>query len=366
MKKSLERIRVAGYKSIRDQEIELRALNVLIGANGAGKSNFIDVFRLLNRIVDHELQLTVAQRGGADRLLHFGRKRTDEILLQLDFPPNVYSCRLIPTDDDSLIFGEETDYFQGEDYPEPYEESLGSGHKETNLLTRSQSSRRKTIADHVLSAIKSWKLYHFHDTSREAKVKQTGDLHDNDRLRPDAGNLAAFLYRLRETEASTYRDVVDTVRMVAPFFADFDLEPDRLNPEKIRLEWREKGSEDYFDAHALSDGTLRFIALTTLLLQPELPATVLLDEPELGLHPYAIHLLAELLSQAAERTQVVVATQSVTLVNQLSPEDVLVVDRDGGESIFRRPSPEEVDSWLDDYALGELWEKNLLGGRPGR
>ncbi len=363
----LDRMRVAGFKSIRDQEIELGALNVLIGANGAGKSNLIKVFDLLHQIIHQNLQLAVGRAGGSDQFLHFGRKQTEEIVLHFDFEPNAYRCVLLPTEDDELIFADETVSFHvKEQYSEPYDEFLGSGHSETAMLDPSAGEARTRIADHVIHAFRSWKIYHFHDTSPSAKVKQKGDLGDNVALRPDAGNLAAFLYRLRETQRDTYRNIVDAVRMVAPFFDDFDLRPDRLNPEKIRLEWRERGSDSYFNAAALSDGTLRFISLATLLLQHELPTTVLLDEPELGLHPYAITMLAELLGAASERTQVLVSTQSVTLVNQLSPEDVIVVDRPEGESTFRRLSSEDIASWLKGYSLGELWEKNVLGGRPGR
>lgn len=321
----LDRIRIAGFKSIRDQDVELRPLNVLIGANGSGKSNFIGVFRLLHELVNERLQIYVARNGGADRLLHFGRKVTERLHLSLSFGATTFVCELVPTSGDSLV---------------------GVLVDENDLVGR-------------------WQVYHFHDTSEAAKVKQTGDLHDNAYLRPDAGNLAAFLYRLRMTEAESYRNITDVIRMVSPFFGDFTLEPDRLNPDKIRLEWQERGSDAYFDANSLSDGTLRFICLATLLLQPELPSLVLLDEPELGLHPYAITVLTDLLRSAATRSQVVVSTQSVTLVNQLSPEDILVVDRVDGASAFRRLSQEEIATWMDDYSLGELWEKNVLGGRPG-
>lgn len=360
----LDKIRVAGFKSVRDQEVELRPLNVLIGANGAGKSNFIAAFRLLNDILNENLQVAVGRAGGADRLLFFGRKQTDEILLRLQFGRNAYLCRLVPTADDSLVFQEEQVYFQGRDHGTPYSESLGSGHKETALRRAASAVSRVTIADHVVRAIESWKIYHFHDTSEAARVRQTGDLDDNERLRPDASNLAAFLYRLQETHAEVFQNIVDTIRLVAPFFGKFNLRPDPLNPRKIRLEWQENGSDAYFDAHDLSDGTLRFISLTTLLLQPKPPTTILLDEPELGLHPYAITVLAELFRSAAERTQMLVSTQSVTLVNQLQPEDAIVVDRENRESVFRRFGEDEIAAWLDDYALGELWEKNVLGGRP--
>ncbi len=361
----LDQIHVAGFKSIREQDIELGPLNVLIGANGAGKSNFVTVFELLRQIVNESLQLYVARSGGADQMLYYGRKVTEEIVLGFVFGKNAYRCTLLPTSNGSLVFGDETVYFQGEDDSTPYKDFLGRGHQETALHEESRREQQPTIADHVLQAFSSWQVYHFHDTSSSSKVKQLGDLDDNRHLRADAGNLAAFLYFLKERHFDVYRNIVDVVRTVAPFFGDFTLDPDRLNPSKIKLEWQEKGSDAYFDAHALSDGTLRFISLVTLLLQPELPSTVLLDEPELGLHPYAVVVLADLLRSAAERTQIIVSTQSVTLVNQLSPEDVVVVDRVDGESVFRHLSQDEISSWLDDYALGDLWEKNVIGGRPG-
>ena len=159
-------------------------------------------------------------------------------------------------------------------------------------------------------------------------------------------------------------NIQDTIRQIAPFFEGFRLEPSRLNPDKIRLEWREKGSETYFNAHALSDGTLRFMCLATLLLQPTMPNVILLDEPELGLHPAAISLLADLLLSAAQRTQILVATQSVTLVNQFTPESVWVVERGDRHSVFKRLETADMSTWLDEYSLGELWEKNIIGGRP--
>ncbi|MFY9826902.1 MAG: AAA family ATPase [Thermoanaerobaculia bacterium] len=360
----LDRIQIAGFKSIRDQTLDLRSLNVLIGANGAGKSNFIEVFRLLHEIVDQNLQLFVARSGGGDRLLHFGNKATVEMLFHLWFSKNAYRCRLVPAVGDALVFGEERIFFQlsGED---SLNASLGvhsdmrSGDRETMLLVEGEERNQS-----VVKAIQSWEVYHFQDTTFSARVKQTSDLDDNIMLRADAGNLAPFLYRLQETDPGTFRNISETVRLVAPFFGGFDLRPDRLNSDKIRLEWHEKGTDTYFDAHALSDGTLRFVSLATLLLQSEPPTMILIDEPELGLHPYAIAVLADLLRAAADRTQVIVSTQSVTLVNQLSPEDVIVVDREGGESVFRRPSSADLENWLDGYSLGELWEKNVLGGRP--
>lgn len=248
---------------------------------------------------------------------------------------------------------------------------MGSGHLETQLHLE-DDRHPKGFASWVIARLSAWKVYHFHDTSSLAPVKQKGPIDDNESLRPDAGNLAAFLHRLRHSpdEQGAYRRIVAAVRQVAPFFDDFQLRPDPLSPQTIQLEWSERGSDAYFNAHALSDGTLRFICLATLLLQPRPPSLMVIDEPELGLHPFAIAQLAAMLQAAVARpmfepeVQVLIATQSVTLMNQFAPEDLIVVDRLGGQSTFRRVTQEEVEAWADEYSLGEVWEKNVLGGRP--
>lgn len=339
--------------------IQLRPLNLLIGANGSGKSNFLGIFRFLHEIVQQRLQISVRIAGGADQILHFGRKATKHLVLQSWTDEVIYHCDLVPTEADSLIFEQEfVKHINGAGW------AAGEvGRKETAL----HDSSLYPVAEEartVLDMAQHWRVYHLNDTSTSAPIKATGDLHDNRFIRTDGRSLAAYLYWLQEKHADVFSNLTDVVRIVAPFFDSFQLQPDRLKPDKIRLEWRERLLDDFRDCSSLSDGTLRFIFLATLLLQPDLPSTILLDEPELGLHPQAIHLLADLLRSAATRSQVIVATQSVTLVNQFEPEDVLVVDRIDGASVFRRLGREEIDSWMDDYALGELWEKNVLGGGP--
>lgn len=361
MKRPLETITIKGYKSIRTLEnFPLTSLNVLIGANGSGKTNFISTFKLLNQVMDEKLQLFIGQQGGADTLLYFGQKNSEALTISLEFGSNGYLCQLVPAHGDSLVYGEEQVWFHDKNrHKQPYFVSLGAGQRETQLR-----QSRERIPGHVLEAMSSWRVYHFHDTSAAAKLKQSGYLNDNEVMRPDASNLAAFLYYLHERQEPYYRKIVATIRQVAPFFDDFNLRPDPLNPEKIQLEWREIGSDSYFNAHVLSDGTLRFICLATLLLQPKMPSTILIDEPELGLHPYAITLLADLLKSAAIETQVIVSTQSAPLVNQFNPENIVVVDRQDGQSTFSRLGKKDLEHWLDAYGLGDLWEKNLIGGRP--
>ncbi len=359
----LERIKLKGFKSICEIDLLLRRLNVLIGANGAGKSNLISAFALLNQIAERNLQNYVAESGGANALLYRGEKGSTEINIELDFGRNGYACKLMPAAGDTLFFSKESCWGIGQAFPGPYPIDLGSGHKESRLEDEMHAGRG-AIAGYVLRGLRSWRVYHFHDTSRRAGIKQTNKINDNASLKADASNLAAFLYLLHEKHESYYRQIVETIRLAAPFFDDFTLRPNPLNSETIRLEWREKGSDAYFDANALSDGTLRFISLATLLLQPTLPSTVLIDEPELGLHPYAIALLSDMIKAATTKAQVLVSTQSVPLVSQFSPDDIIVVDREQGQSAFRRLDSQLLQAWLEEYDLGELWEKNVLGGRP--
>lgn len=362
--RTIELLTIKSFKSIRHAELRLGRLNVFIGGNGSGKSNLIGSFHLLNRIASKELQTYTGISGGANKILHFGRKRSPSLTIGIRFlegkDANEYWAVLMPTNDDRFIFSEETiGYHDTALYARPYSDSLGSGHSEAKLL---DSDSR--IAAYVRRDLQRYRIYHFHDTSAEATVKQSGSIDDNKELHSNAANLAAFLFRLRTTDPDRFSLIESTIRQIAPFFERFELEPSRLNPGVIRLEWRERGAEELFSATALSDGTLRFICLATLFLQPSPPPVILIDEPELGLHPAAITLLASLLQSAASRTQILAATQSVTLVNQLTPDEVWVADRIDGASQFRHLKAEDMSAWLEDYALGELWEKNLLGGRP--
>ncbi|GGA46032.1 AAA family ATPase [Dyella nitratireducens] len=352
---------IAGYKSIRRlEDFKLSNLNVLIGANGAGKSNFISLFRLLNEMYEQNLQVYVQQReGGPDAVLHFGRKITERLHAEFYFGHNGYKFDLVPTSDNRLIFEREISWFSG-DYKPSHDELLGQGHEEARIRTA-----KDRISSYVRPALQSWRIYHFHDTSNTAKVKQRHAANDNLRLKADAANLAAYLRMLRSEHEESYHRIVETIQLVAPFFGDFIERPG--NPETIELEWTQKGYPDTpFKAHMLSDGTLRFICLATLLLQPSglLPDTVLIDEPELGLHPYAISVLADIFKQVSERKQLIVSTQSVELVNELSPEDVIVVDQQSGYSTFQRFTEEQLEGWLTEYSMGELWKRNVLGGRP--
>lgn len=359
--RTLEKLTIKNFKSIREQTLELGRLNVFIGGNGAGKSNLIGAFRFLREIVNQNLAIYTGTKGGADSLLYFGRKQSQEMSFQLKFGGkdmgNSYFVKLISTIEDGFIIAIEK-AFRDRNVLDPDSFIINSS-KESKLKNSIES-----VDQEVRTRLDCFRFYHFHDTSDTAAVKGSCDLEDNRVLRPQAENLAAFLYWMQQKQPDHFANIQETVRQIAPFFDEFRLAPSKLNENKIRLEWKEKSSDAYFNASTLSDGTLRFICLVTLLLQPELPAVILLDEPELGLHPSAIGIVSDLLKAASVSSQVIVATQSVTLVNQLGAQDIIVVDREDGQSVFRRLDEIALKDWLAEYAIGELWEKNVLGGRP--
>ena len=361
----LNELEIKGYKSIKSLSLELNSLNIIIGANGVGKSNFIGFFKFINKILDKDLELYTAKQRGANKILYFGQKTTEEIFFKLIFKPNGYLATLIPNNADKFIFKEEAVGFFGEDIGYEggtKEHHLDSkGNKESALPDRPS---HMNVSGHVVRYLKDWKVYHFHDKSQTSKMKDTSNINDNKVLSEDAANLAPFLYAIQEEHAISYKKIVKTIQRVAPFFHNFILEPEMNNQETIKLKWKHKGSDEYFDANDLSDGTLRFIALTTLLLQPNLPTIILLDEPELGLHPFALKILASIFRVVSQKTQIIASTQSPTFADEFNMEDIIVADRVDNASVFNRLDIDSYKEWLEEYSLGEIWQKNLIGGNP--
>jgi predicted ATPase len=355
----LTKITIAGYKSFRKLELELRPLNVLVGANGVGKSNLISFFRLIPNIGDKRLQRVVAEAGGADSFLRYGKKTTKRIFFNLEFDNMAYEVVLQDDATDLLFKYDEKFLGYAENSTEIQEVTFIDGGRIP------EEPSRINLMKNLVAALLSIRTYHLNDTSKTATIKGFGRLNDNIVLRSDAENLAAILFKIRTQNLKAYQTIRDVIRSVAPYFDDFDLKPNLLNEDTIRLEWREYGSDPDsapFIARDLSDGTLRFMALTTLLLQPEPPAIIVIDEPELGLHPFAIEKLAGLLQTTSSRAQLIVATQSPQLIAALEPEDIIVADRKDGETTMQRLNAENLKDWLEEYTLGELWQKNILGG----
>lgn len=369
MRPHLDKVTLRGFKTIRElRDFEPGSLTVLIGPNGAGKSNFMSFFRLLSWSVAPPggLQEHVAKLGGASALLHDGPDRTSSIEAQLrlatDAGINEYFIRLAYAAGDTLIFTEEKYRFSriGSATAASWID-LGAGHREAKLLNRAEEGDR--TAKTIYGLLRRVIFHQFHNTSDTARIRQKWAVEEGRWLKEDAGNLAAFLFRLQTQQPRYYLRIVETIRLILPFFADFDLD---AQFGRLLLQWRERGSDRIFNAGQAADGMLRILALVALLQQPEfdLPDVLILDEPELGLHPYAIEVVAGLIHAASKSVQIILATQSVSLIDRFDPEEIVVVNRVGRESEFRRLGSNALAEWLKEYTLSELWEKNVIGGRP--
>ncbi len=364
---TLKNLSIEGFKSISQlTNFEIKSLNVLIGANGAGKSNFVSIFRLLRKMMDESLQGYVMESGGPSSFFFNGPKTTSEIKMHFMFGDNEYRFALTMAADEKLFIKQEEQQYQGYGWKEKglnsYESNLKKQKEEKGVLAM------RGISYYVYDAISKWIVYHFHDTSMLAGMRLSESVDHYKYLEPDASNIAPFLLNLKKNKPEDYKRIIDVIQIVAPFFNDFELTPIEKGPATVvKLNWNQKGSDYPFAPYQLSDGTLRFICLATALLQPELPSCLVIDEPELGLHPYAIEVLSGLIKIASRREgspKIIITTQSPLLLDHFEPEDVIVVDRKDGSSTFERLGKEALSSWLEDYSLGEIWSKNLIKGRP--
>lgn len=351
MGQAISKLTIKGYKSIRNLEnFELRNLNILIGPNGSGKSNFLGFFELLKAMLSEDNEKEIRRFGTANRLFYMGSKITKacEFKVHLGGVTGFYLWRcLTENPEDELILNPERPGMFGGETTGVYDDGA--------YLNNAQKNIQKNIG-----------LYHFHDTSTSAGVKKYCSLRDYEYLRVDASNLAAFLWYLKKKHEKEYQVIREVVQLATPFFDDFLLRESIKNPDETLLEWRQKGSDYPFHPSQISDGTLRFICLTTALLQPNPPSTILLDEPELGLHPCALAVLAGLIQKACARTQVIVSTQSAALIDHFQPEDIILVERKNDESIFSRPDTEKLKIWLEEYSLGDIWSRNIIEGAAGQ
>jgi len=364
----LDRISISGFKSIRHlQDFPLNKLNIIVGANGAGKSNFVGFFKMLRAIAEEGLANFVTENGGADGFFFGGPKESPQIDVHLKFGMNEYQLNLVPTASIKLMVKKESVFNSTGDR---WISNSGGGY-ESQLRqwknTKSAQEQKTHPGYYVYKSVSNWHLYHFHETGMTAPVRRDHSVRDWRELNPDASNIAAFLLHLSRDQRDTYEKIRETVQLIAPFFDDFFLESEKRGvDEVVRLEWRQKGSSYPFQPWHLSDGTIRFICLATVLLQPHPPATLIIDEPELGMHPFALDVLAGLFRDAVERTQLIVSTQSAALLNHFEPNEIIVVDRESGASRFRHLDNKSLAEWLKDFSLGELWQKNVFAGGPSR
>ncbi len=357
----LKRVHLENYRSIQNADIEFGRLNVLIGANGSGKSNLISFFKMMNEMTRERLQEYIATTGRAQSILHFGPKVSSELKARLKFQVDeetrTYALKMIHAPGDTLCFADES--IRVDSMAGTRDTHIGVGHLESNLEKSSEGTPSK-----MCKILRQCRVFHFHDTSSTARPRQYCYANDSRTLKHDGANLAAVLLGLRQNHPTSYRRIIETIQLIAPYFDDFILEP--TSRSEVIIDWRHKGSDLTFGPHQFSDGTLRSICLVTLLLQPpeDQPLVLIVDEPELGLHPYALSLIASLFRAASEHVQVIISTQSSTFLDHFDPEDVIVAEHHDGKSTFHRPGAEKLEAWLEEYSLGEIWEKNVIGGGP--
>ncbi len=351
----MDYIKLKGYKSIKNLELELKPINILIGANGSGKSNFISFFEFLNNLYDRNLKEYIALRGGQEKYLFQGSKSTSNIHAKISFNEGINSYSFtLSTGEDELIFTEENLWYHDDAW------SMTSYRPEARVKTN-----RAGRAEYINKYLNSYRKYHFHDTGKNSPFTQMSHLtNDSFFLYEDGRNLASFLYSIQEEDKVVYNRIIKTIQSIAPFFLDFYFRPN--NEEFLRLQWKSKYGSTVYGVSDLSDGTIRFIALATLFLQPYLPSSIIIDEPELGLHPCAISKLAGMVKSVAQKeTQVILATQSADLINHFDADDIITVDQVNGESQFCRLENKNLQNWLNDYNLGDLWQRNIIqGGQP--
>jgi len=354
----IDYIEIKGYKSIKELRFDIKSINVLIGANGVGKSNFISFFRFLNNAYNQNLANYVSKNGGVNKFLYRGRKITKRIEYKISFDSDTNAYRMIlePGEEKFVVISELMSYKRGSEY------DIASGGYETNI--RKDGGFK---AQYIRRYLETLKVYHFHDVGKDSPFNSDSKINDCYSLSSNGENLASVLYHYKNEEAQVYNRIVKTIQAIAPYFLDFVLKPNSDN-EYIRLAWQEKDNELVYGVTDFSDGTMRFVALVTLFLQPNLPKAIIIDEPELGLHPTAIAKLAGLIKSASQRyCQVVLATQSVELVNCFAPEDIVVVDKKAGESTLSRLDSKELGSWLEEYSIGDLWKQNIINkGQPSK
>ncbi|KAB2908097.1 MAG: AAA family ATPase [Ignavibacteriales bacterium] len=379
-KSKLISIEIKGFKSFDSvgQKIFLEDLTVMIGANGSGKSNFISLIKMISFMLANRLQYYIQRNGGAESILHFGSKKTNQIECELVFSiessVDKYSFVLSYAPTDILFFENEKLSWQGNFTREEFELNSDRGKKETYLNSNENIFHKNKYISKTVSVLrdllKNIQIYQFHDTSLEARIRGLNRIDDTLFLRNDGGNLAAILYGLANSKLyrAYYDRIVEHIQFVFPEFQDFVLVPEKIAENSIALRWISKNSEYVLGPHQLSDGSLRFIALTTLLLLPKdlHPAVIILDEPELGLHPRAISVLAGMVNSLKSDTQLIIATQSVNLLDEIEISDVVVVEKNAktNSTEFKKPDINSLKEWLDEYSVGELWLKNVLGGRP--
>lgn len=362
----IKSVTIEGFRSLRSiQNLEFPQLTVLIGANGAGKSTLIRFFEMLSWMLKSQnLQEFVLQQGSGDDQFFMGARQTPrihaEIQLETGSGFNDYRFDLthLSAGDTVMVLNEAYRYSDRKITTKAKWTELHEVGKEARLPEQTTKTA-KTICN----LLRQCSTYQFHDTSAKSAIRLRWDVSESFRLRSDGGNLAAVLLDLQTNDLQRYKLIIKQIQRVLPTFKHFVLEP---VAGKVELRWQGLHSDKIFGAHLTSDGSLRLFCLLTLLNLPpaRLPDVMFFDEPELGLHPHAITLVADMLKRLSKKRQIFVATQSPYMVDCFELENIIVAENKQGETMLRNMPREKYQEWLDDdYMLSDIWLKDSVGGQ---
>lgn len=384
-----ENIRVQGFRRLHDVDLKLKPLNVMIGANGCGKTTLLDVLALLAASASGNLNETIRDFGGVDSNLtnliaaKADRARFMAFDLAMSVPgraPIAYHIALSPKGVAYEIAEETLTQQRTPTTPTPFKyfeshhedvryfppnDGLLIPNWEYNPLESSLSQVPKMFQEpeDFRRRLASSTHYHVLDVSQRAPVRLPQQMREARLPGKDGEDLVSCLYTLRETDPDSFETIEDTLRAGFPDFERLNFPP--VAAGTLAMTWKDTTSKNPFYMHQLSEGTLRFLWLVTLLQSPGLTAVTLIDEPEVSLHPELLSLLAELMREASQRTQLIVATHADRLVRSLKPEEVLAMNvNDDGAAEMTWANDLDLQQWLDEYTLDEVWRLGRMGARP--
>lgn len=381
----ISRLKVGGFRRLHDVDLDVRPLMVLIGANGVGKTSLLDAFSLLSASAGGKLKERLSSLGGVAGILTREKADSLSLLVDMEVPgqePLEYALSLTPKGVGYVISQERLSQAR-EGFDQPFKhidsygdniqyyevENKGSGlvrpNWEYNPLETSLSQVPKMFQEpeQLRQILGSTTQYHVLDVGQRAPVKLPQQMKPADLPGADGEDLVPFLYSLREGDQERYEAVIDSLRAA---FGDFDcLSFPPVAAGMLAMTWKDKSFQKPLYMHELSEGTLRFLWLVSLLQSPGLSTITMIDEPEVSLHPELLSLLADLMREASQHTHLIVATHSDRLVRFLRPEEVVVMDvgEDGGATATWADEL-DLDQWLAEYSLDEVWRMGRMGGRP--
>ncbi len=388
-------VRIQGFRSLREVDLALSPLSVLIGPNGSGKSNFMDLLSLMGEASYGHLADGIASRGGFDNVSFKGDP--GDIYVEFRFPPEgvfqeerapvKFRIHLRRVGSLPKVWFEQVEKAPDEHHRNPLqlmrrdkdgcefrsiktrmteeleEKALES---ESELAIFQVKDQDKYPAPYkLLRMLQEWTFYRDIEVGPAAPIRQPSILRPTVRLASDGSNLASVLYSIQQQHPATWKEIEEILETVYPDFHSITFPPEG-GDGKVVLRWWERPYERKtgFSANLLSDGTLKLLCLIAILKSPDPPPLICMDEPEVGLHPDWVKLVAELLQSASSRTQVIVASHSPQLVSKLDPNEIVVVEKEQGETCVQRLSEEELEKWMQQYQIGDLWLAGHFGGRP--